>query len=351
MKFSIFLMGTRNGTYSDIVEQVAMADRLDFDAVWLAERYFANSDLLFPSPTAVAAYFAARTKRIRIGFAARVLPFHHPLHVAADACTLDILSNGRFDLGLSRGSMDETPHRAFGVSRQEAREQFEESLAVLRLAFGQKPFSFHGKYYQLDDITPGPPPVQSPHPPLYMVANSPVSLQAAADNGLPVFINGAQLIEDMKESLHCYRMRSFEAGYNPDDVDLPINRFIFVGETTASARSIMREPFMEFLDRRAPDLKRLLLQRHAQTGLDFEFLAEEVCIFGDADHCVARLRDLMDRVGLRHILCSFNMITLDHRQCVESMRRFAMEVIPALREELPPPTLRPAHLQRHQTLQ
>lgn len=351
MKFSFFLMGTRNGTYADIVEQVAMADELDFDGVWLAERYFANSDLLFPSPTVVASYLAAQTKRIRIGLAARVLPFHHPLHVAADACTLDILSKGRFDLGLSRGSMDEAPHRAFGVSREQARERFDESLAVLLLAFGRSPFSFKGKYYQLEDISPGPAPVQQPHPPLYMVANSPTSLESAADHGLPVFINGAQLIDDMKEILHRYRTRSFEAGFNPDNVDLPINRFIFVADSTASARRIMRERFTELIEQRAPDLKRLLVARHARTGLDFDFLAKEICIFGDPDHCVEQLRDLMDRVGLRHIMCSLNMITLEHEMCVESMRLFATEVIPKLREEMPPPTLRPAHLMVHHSLQ
>src|ERR1043165_5588448 len=101
MKFSGFLMGDRDGTYADMGDQVCEAESLGFHGVWLAERHFANGDLLWPSPMVAATYFAARTKRIRIGLAARILPFHHPLQVAEDAMTLDIISNGRFDLGLS----------------------------------------------------------------------------------------------------------------------------------------------------------------------------------------------------------------------------------------------------------
>ena len=98
MKLGIFLMGSKDSSYFDIVDQVVEADALGFDGVWLAERYFASGDLLWPSPMLAAAYLAASTRRIRVGLAARVLPFHHPLHVAADACTLDVLSEGRLDL-------------------------------------------------------------------------------------------------------------------------------------------------------------------------------------------------------------------------------------------------------------
>src|SRR5215212_2582851 len=113
-------MGDRTATYHDMADQVRLADELGFHGVWLAERHLANGDLLWPSPTVAAAYFAAQTRHIRIGLAARILPFHHPLQVASDALTLDVLSRGRFDLGLTRGSMDDATHAAFGVTRDEA---------------------------------------------------------------------------------------------------------------------------------------------------------------------------------------------------------------------------------------
>jgi alkanesulfonate monooxygenase SsuD/methylene tetrahydromethanopterin reductase-like flavin-dependent oxidoreductase (luciferase family) len=330
MKFSLFLMGTSTGSYQDIVEQVRQGECAGFDGVWLAERHFANADLLFPSPIVMASYLAACTNRIRIGLAACVLPLHHPLHVAADVVTLDTLSGGRFDLGLSRGSMDEAPHEAFGVPRPEARARFDEACEILALAFKGERFSYDGRFFKLDQITPGPRPVQRPHPPFYMVANNPLSLDAAADLGLPVFTHGAMRIEELEETLARYRERSTAAGFNPDTADIPVNRFIFVGEDDAHARRVMREPFLRFLETRAPDLSAYLLKKFGPRGGCFDFLASEVCVFGGPAHCVARLRELSEVAGAQHILGTFNFVTLAHDVCVESMTRFAREVMPRL---------------------
>ena len=336
MKVSVFLMGSRDSSYFDIVDQVVEADSLGFDGVWLAERHFGSGDLLWPSPMLAAAYLAAHTRRIRIGLAARVLPFHHPLHVGADAATLDILSDGRLDLGLSRGSMDEAPHRAFGAPREEARQRFDEAFEVLRLFFRGKPFSYQGRFYDLTDVTPSPASVQRPHPPIYMVANNPLSLDAAADQGLPVFMNGAMRLVDLEQALTRYRGRAAARGFAPGEADIPVNRFVFVGESRAHAHRVMREPFLQFLERRAPDLRAYLATRFGERATSFDLLAREVCIFDDPEGCATRLYELEDRLGLHHALCTFNLITLDHRLALESMRRFAAEVVPLLEEQAAP---------------
>ncbi len=333
MKLGIFLMGSRGSSYADVIDQVIEADALGFGGVWLAERHFASGDLLWPSPMLAASYLAAHTKRIRIGLAARVLPFHHPLHGGAHAGTRDILSEGRLDLGLSRGSMDEAPHRAFGAPREEARQRFDEAFAVLRLFFRGRPFSYQGRFYQLDDIVPAPRPVQRPHPPLYMVANNPISLDAAADQGIPVFMNGAMRLADLELSLARYRARAAAAGVDAAAVDIPVNRFVFVGESRAHAHRVMRGPFREFLERRAPDLRAYLTARFGERAASFDLLTREICIFDDPEGCATRLLELEDQVGIRHTLCTFNLITLDHRLAVESMRRFAAEVVPLLEEQ------------------
>jgi alkanesulfonate monooxygenase SsuD/methylene tetrahydromethanopterin reductase-like flavin-dependent oxidoreductase (luciferase family) len=336
MKLGIFLMGSRDSSYFDMVDEVVEADALGFRGVWLAERHFASGDLLWPAPMLAAAYLAANTRRIRIGLAARVLPFHHPLQVGADAATLDILSEGRLDLGLSRGSMDEAPHRAFGAPRDEARQRFDESFEVLRLFFRGRPFSYQGRFYDLEGITPSPISVQRPHPPIYMVANNPLSLDAAADQGLPVFMNGAMRLVDLDQSMSRYRARAAAAGFDAGAVDIPVNRFVFVGESRAHAHRVMREPFLQFVEHRAPDLRAYLTARFGERATSFELLAREICIFDDPEGCAQRLYELEDQVGIHHALCTFNLITLDHRLALESMRRFASEVVPLLEEQAAP---------------
>jgi alkanesulfonate monooxygenase SsuD/methylene tetrahydromethanopterin reductase-like flavin-dependent oxidoreductase (luciferase family) len=176
-----------------------------------------------------------------------------------------------------------------------------------------------------------------------MVANNPLSLDAAADEGLPVFMNGAMRIVDLDQAMARYRARAAAAGFAPDTVDIPVNRFVFVGESRAHAHRVMQGPFLQFLERRAPDLKGYLATRFGGRTASFEVLAREVCIFDDPEGCAARLYEIEDRVGLRHTLCTFNLITLDHRLALESMRRFAAEVVPLLAEK-PAPSLPPASL-------
>ncbi len=331
MKLDVFLMGSKDGTYRQFVDQVVLAEELGLDGAWLAERHFANGDLLWPSPLVAAAFLAARTERIRIGLAARVLPLHHPLHVAADAATVDTLSGGRLDLGLSRGSMDDAPHRAFGVSREEARLRFDEATEILLRALRGEPFSFHGRHYELNDVVPAPRCVQRPHPPVYLVANNPASLDAAADHGLPVFLNGALAAGEIAGRLERYQARARAAGHEVETSGLPVNRFVFVGESKAHARRAMREPFLQFLERRAPDLRAYLVERQGGAP-SFEQLAERIAIFDDAEGCAARLEEL-EALGVGHVLCTFNLPTLGQAAAVSSMRRFAAEVAPLFQGE------------------
>lgn len=334
MRISLFLMGDRGGTYHDLIMQVRMADELGFLGVWLAERHLSHGDLLWPSPMVAAAYIAAQTKRIRIGLAARVLPFHHPLAVAADALTLDVLSRGRFDLGVTRGSMDDRAHAAFGVPREEAGRRFEEELEILRLALTGAPVTFRGRFYELEDALAGPPPVQRPHPPLYLVANNPQTLAMAAESGLPVFLNGALDLEAISKSAARYVARAQAAGFSPTGADLYVNRFIYVGDTNEAAERALRGPFLRFLDQRAPDLRGYLVKTYGPDGMDPAFLAREICVFGDAEYCAARLLEIRDRTGVEHVMGTFNYITMDHQECAESMARFALDVMPQLRPSI-----------------
>ncbi len=323
-RMSLFVMGTADSTYHDLCQQVVEAERLGFDGAWLAERHFANGDLFCPSPIAVLGWLAARTTRMRLGLAARVLPFHDPVAVAEEALTLDVLTGGRFDLGVTRLSMDEDSHAVFGVTVEEAKAQFPDSLAILRQALC-------GHVPTRGDLPCTPAPVQDPHPPLYMVANSPDSQLLAASLGLHSFVNGALTVPGVAETLTCFRARAAEAGHDADALDIPVNRFIFVGRSCQEADEVMGPAFLRFMRERAPDLRDALVRLYGEDALSWEWLSAHVCIAGDADVCAGRLQDFLEQTGARHILATLNLITLDQTTCIASMRRFAEAVIPRLR--------------------
>src|SRR3954453_20857915 len=87
----------------DEVDQMVLTEELGFDSVWLTEHHYADYGLS-SAPSVLLATLAARTSRIHLGIAVYVIPFHHPLRIAEETATLDILSSGRLTVGLGRGN-------------------------------------------------------------------------------------------------------------------------------------------------------------------------------------------------------------------------------------------------------
>lgn len=165
--------------YADILRCAELAEELGFDSVWLTEHHFA-ADGYLPSALPMAAAIAARTRRIMLSTAAILAPFHHPLRLAEDAAVVDQLSGGRLILGLALGWREEE-FRGFGIPVRERARRLEETVAVLRLAWSGKRFSFTGRHFQFDRVRVTPVPA---HPiPVWIGAGSPRSIERAAAVG------------------------------------------------------------------------------------------------------------------------------------------------------------------------
>src|SRR5919108_2397524 len=136
--------------YHDTIEQIVYADELGFDIAWLAELHFYRPFSILSSPLILAAALAQRTTRIRLGTAVVLLPLQHPLRLAEDAATVDLLSQGRLEVGVGRGAIA-IHFQGFNVPQDESRERFEEALTLLEQAWTQETCAFAGKYFQVPE--------------------------------------------------------------------------------------------------------------------------------------------------------------------------------------------------------
>ena len=155
--------------YTDYVDYICEAEALGFHSVFLVEHHFTGFGQI-SATLSFLTYLAAKTSRIRLGTAVLVLPWHNPALLAEQAATLDLLSNGRLDLGIGKGYRWGEFH-GFCIPMEEAGERYDEAVAFLRKAWTTKGrFSHHGQRWHYEDVVIEPAPVQKPHPPLWIGA-------------------------------------------------------------------------------------------------------------------------------------------------------------------------------------
>ena len=150
MKFGLFFLlekfsgASDSEVYQKSLEQVQAAEDMGYHSVWLAEHRFSPYGIM-PDTTVFGAAVAAATKRIRIGTAVVVLPFHNPIRLAEQVAMLDVISNGRYEFGVGRGYQAKE-YGGFGISMDESRSRFEEVLDICAGLWTQDNFSFQGKH-------------------------------------------------------------------------------------------------------------------------------------------------------------------------------------------------------------
>ena len=325
--------------YRDILGQIELGDRVGFDTVWLGELHFGRGFSILADPLMVLAAAAQHTSRIRLGTAVTLLPLHNPVKIAEAAAIVDILSDGRLELGVGRGTAPQH-YAGYGIPQEESRERFDEALDFILAAWGNERFSFEGKYFRVHDLSVVPRPLQSPYPPVRIAANSPDTFPMAARRRFPIF--ATPLInppDKLKEGLAVYRA-GLPAG-SPGDAALAFP--VHVAASRDAARRECEAGLLRFL-REAGERLRPLSQGDIRSfeafravvarieRVTYDDMDREMGVFGDPDYCVARVRALKREYGMDEFICYFNQGGLmDHEMVRRSMTLFASEVMPHCR--------------------
>ncbi len=363
MKFVLFFLihqppgKSEPQVIAETLEQAEYAEDLGYDAVWIAEHHFTVHGIC-GSPLQFLANVAARTRRIRLGQGVIVLPFNHPIHIAEQSAMLDILSNGRLDLGIGRGYL-EPEYRGFGIPMPDSTTMFRESFEIIRLAWQNERFSFAGKHYQIQDLRISPKPVQKPHPPIYVASVSPSSLTWAAEQGLRTMAGPFTPFDELRKLRRNYRDELARHGADAAIyADSPLQRPVFVAETTEEARAIVG-PALQWSalesykggtsaeagkytkDYQYYERVDQLRRKRAETTFDDSVWLSEVGmapIVGDPQEVIRRIAAIKEALDLGSLLAWMQLGGIEHKKIMRSMELFAREVMPQFRstaEKLP----------------
>ncbi|MEO6045337.1 MAG: LLM class flavin-dependent oxidoreductase [Tepidiformaceae bacterium] len=168
----------------ETLAQAEAADAAGFDCWWQVEHHGAVAMSYSSAPDVILSAIAQRTKRIRIGHSAVLAPhkFSHPIRIAERAATLDLVSDGRLEVGFARSTIPEW--RLFQIDPDSTRAQLEKTMRMVPKMWQQEAFSWDDDQFQIKNAPIIPKPLQKPHPPLWQAASSPESFVMAGHNGV-----------------------------------------------------------------------------------------------------------------------------------------------------------------------
>jgi alkanesulfonate monooxygenase SsuD/methylene tetrahydromethanopterin reductase-like flavin-dependent oxidoreductase (luciferase family) len=326
-----------NTFVSDITAEAIYADQIGMHSAWIGEHHF-NSLGVLSSPELVLSFIAARTRHLRLAPAVNVTPLHHPIRVAEQWATLDLLSGGRVDFAAGRG-YDSREYEPFHVSFKDNQSIFEEGMEVVqKLWAAEGRISHHGKHYHFDDVRITPKPLQKPLP-AYIGSFSKPSIELAARLGYGLIVApfaAAMSYGGLKQVADLYNETCAKHGKKPGRLMCSyFTHFADDAQQEAAQRARQVRYYKECVipafpgdPKTAPPSYHYFIDMVERLRkVRPEDLTENSVLLGNS----ARITEVLKKVeaaGFSEVILYFNVGLKPHPQVKEEMDRFMREVAP-----------------------
>jgi alkanesulfonate monooxygenase SsuD/methylene tetrahydromethanopterin reductase-like flavin-dependent oxidoreductase (luciferase family) len=320
--------------HARVTEEVLRADALGYDYAWVAEHHFSNQYGIMPDVFVYAGYLAALTKRIKIGTAVVTLPLANPLRVAENAAFVDILSNGRFALGLGSGYR-QYEFDGFGVDFDARRDIQEEALPLLMELFRNKRTDHRGKHFTLKvdgEYELFPHALQEPHPPIFLAGATDRSIAVAGRMGFGLMLSTWTPFAGLAGQAKRYREALTET---PPDLrgngargHIDIARWVYVAETDAKARAESEDGILRHRSHFASGHTSGYLGTVASAGeVGYDDLSRDIILHGSPATVAEKIARLQAMTGAGSIMLHYPP-WYGAQKALASLELFAAEVMP-----------------------
>jgi alkanesulfonate monooxygenase SsuD/methylene tetrahydromethanopterin reductase-like flavin-dependent oxidoreductase (luciferase family) len=335
-----------------------LAEPLGFDSIWALEHHFTGY-AMSPSPTHLLAYYAGRTKRVQLGTAVIVLPWHDPVRVAEEIALIDVYSGGRCIFGFGRGAAS-VEYAGMRIPMEEARPRFVEAARIVVEALSHDSFEWDGEFFKIPRTSIRPRPISHPERRFYASSVSPESAEIMAKLGFGVLVIMQNEWPKAAQDIHRYRELAASVGHTPRP---PI---ILTNVSCAEGRAEAEERAAKYLSRKwdSIDTHYHFSDGHLANVKGYEFYGGmaktyskmkdegfrkkatefyvKIQIVGTPDECVQQVAELHRLTGLDHLVTEFGYGGMPHEQAELNMRLFADRVMPVLQRDRAFATAAPA---------
>jgi len=321
--------------YDETIRLASLAEEHRFDAVWTTEHHFWD-DGYTPSPLTLCAGIATATESIDVGTAVALAPLYDPIRLAEDAATVDLLSGGRFTLGLANGYI-EREFDVFDVPMAERGRRTIEAVEILKRAWEPDSFSYDGEIFRYEDLRVTPEPAQPDGPPVLLGGTSKPAVERAgeiADGHIGVVYYPDEL-EDVEGPRGFDRFRRageyLREHHVDDDFVLSFVQYAHVAETDDAAWEALQPAFLYSRRKYAEHAEDRDTSTWDGATIDDDRLSllRDGTLCGAPETIVDQLRTYEEAIpGELHFLARLWHPTMSFDEHAEAIRLFGSEVIP-----------------------
>ena len=330
MKFGIFVFGDNHPElgrsnqkyYEEVLTMAEWAEDLGFDSFWLGEHHLYWYGTCVSPPMLIAA-LGQRTKKIRLGPAVAIPPFHNPLVLAEEYALADNLCGGRLEFGLGSG-FSPVEFQKFGMTMEEAKERFWEAADVIMKAWTQDEFSHDGKYHRFENVSIYMKPLQKPTPPIWIAASSDETLVKAGQLGWPMMgipFARSNNLTDVKAKNDLY-LDSYRKAGHPGMPEIMVAMHVYLHPNEAQAVNGARPYFERAI---------AFHKTHRRPGSkipDFDNIKKErLAVFSCPEDAAAIFRE-HEKTGVTHVIAMVNFGGAPMAEVRRTLELMSKEVFP-----------------------
>ena len=310
--------------FREHVEQVRLARAVGFSSVW-ASQHFLSDPFTYFQPIPTLARIAADARGMQLGTGVILLPLHHPVDVAEQLATLDVISDGRLIFGAGLGYRD-VENAAFGQDPKERVGRLVEGLELVERLWRGEPVTYEGRHFSLRGVRISMRPLQSPRPPIWLAANGDAGVKRAARLGDAWLMNPHASLATLERQLELFRSTRRESG-RPAAAETPLIKECYVAPEAATAVT----EAAAFLGEKYGAYRRWEQDKALPAGesfdASFEDLARDRFILGDPVRVSEEIARYRERLGVTTMIFRLQWPGMDHEKVMRSIRLLGHKVL------------------------
>jgi probable F420-dependent oxidoreductase len=316
------------GRFLEHLEQVRLASAVGFDSVWASQHYL-SAPFSYFQPIPVLSRVAAEAGTMSLGTGVLLLPLHHPVDMAEQLATLDVISGGRFIFGVGLGYRD-AENRALGQDPRARVGRLTEGLEIIERLWTGEPVSYAGRHFTIEDVRISMPPHQRPRPPIWLAANADAGVKRAARLGDAWLMNPHTTLETLERQLALFRETRRTLG-KPPAAEIPLIKECYVapdrGGAVAEARPLLEAKYAAYRQWEQDKA----LPAGESFASDFEALARDRFLLGDPARVKEEIARYRERLGLTTMIFRLQWPGMEQAKVLRSIRLLGEQVLPHLR--------------------